>query len=348
MNLVDQGLMSAAVYVGDGQLMVKDVPVPEPGPGELLVEIASCGVCGSDLHLVLEKFARPGAILGHEWSGTVVAAEQSHLEPGDRVVFEPTPGCGHCRPCRRRRPSVCLRRPVSDMRDMRGAFAGYVTVPSANVLRLPDSLDMRSAALTEPTAIALHAVELAEVSKGDRVLVTGAGPVGLIIIAVLRSLGLTDISVSEPIALRRNRALAVGATVAILPDQLVDPEMGRAVERPYGVAFECSGRAAAAEQALGQLDFAGTLVFVGTGSKPTRVNHNRMIIMELEAIGAYNYSSAGFGPAIELLDSGVLPVDLLIENEGDDVPLSGIMDAMGRLSRGEVAAKLLVNPQVSE
>jgi 2-desacetyl-2-hydroxyethyl bacteriochlorophyllide A dehydrogenase len=344
MSSVGHDLMAAAVYVGDGRLAVQDVPVPEPGPGELLVEIAACGVCGSDLHLVLEKYARPGAVLGHEWSGLVVAGGPSPMDPGARVVFEPTPGCGRCRPCRKGRPSVCLRRPVSDMRDMRGAFARYVTVPSTNVLRLPDSLDMRSAALTEPTAIALHAVELAEVATEDRVLVTGAGPVGLIIIAVLRSLGVTDITVSEPVALRRHRALAVGATAAIAPDQLLDPEMGRAVERPFAVAFECSGRAAAGEQALGQLDFAGTLVFVGTGSDPTRVNHNRMIILELEAIGAYNYSASGFGPAIELLDSGVLPVDLLIEKE--DVPLSGIMDAMGRLSRGELAAKVLVSPQV--
>lgn len=337
--------MPAAVYVGDGRLAVEEVPIPEPGPGELLVEIAACGICGSDLHLVLEQYARPGAVLGHEWSGLVVNGGPSEIGPGERVVFEPTPGCGLCRPCRRGRPSVCVRRPVSDMRDMRGAFARYVTVSSSNVLRLPDSLDMRAAALTEPTAIALHAVELAGVATEDRVLVTGAGPVGLVIIAVLRSLGVTDISVSEPVALRRERALAVGATTAIAPDQLVDPGMGRTAERPYAVAFECSGRAAAAERALGQLDFAGTLVFVGTGSEPTRVNHNRMIVMELEAIGAYNYSAAGFGPAVQLLDRGDLPIELLVED--GDVPLSGIMDAMGRLSRGELAAKVLVSPQVS-
>jgi 2-desacetyl-2-hydroxyethyl bacteriochlorophyllide A dehydrogenase len=345
MNSVGRDLMPAAVYVGDGRLAVEEVPIPEPGPGELLVEIAACGICGSDLHLVLEQYARPGAVLGHEWSGLVVNGGPSEIGPGERVVFEPTPGCGLCRPCRRGRPSVCVRRPVSDMRDMRGAFARYVTVSSSNVLRLPDSLDMRAAALTEPTAIALHAVELAGVATEDRVLVTGAGPVGLVIIAVLRSLGVTDISVSEPVALRRERALAVGATTAIAPDQLVDPGMGRTAERPYAVAFECSGRAAAAERALGQLDFAGTLVFVGTGSEPTRVNHNRMIVMELEAIGAYNYSAAGFGPAVQLLDRGDLPIELLVED--GDVPLSGIMDAMGRLSRGELAAKVLVSPQVS-
>ncbi len=231
------------------------------------------------------------------------------------------------------------------MRDMRGAFARYVAVPSTNVFRLPDSLATRAAALAEPTAIALHGVELADVTADDRVLVTGAGPVGLIIIAVLRALGVKDITVSEPVALRRERAVALGAASAVTPDQMVDPGMGSRVERPYAAAFECSGRAAAAEQALGQLDFAGTLVFVGTGSTPIRVNHNRMIIMELEAIGTFNYSAEGFGPAVELLDRGGLPIDLLVE-EGD-VPLSGVMDAMTQLSKGEIASKVLVRPEVS-
>ncbi len=345
MSSVGTDLMPAAVYVGNGRLEVEEVPVPEPGPGEVLVEVSACGICGSDLHLVLEQYARPGAILGHEWAGRVVAGGAGAPSTGDRVVFEPTPGCGRCRPCRRGRPSVCVRRPVSDMRDMRGAFARYVTVPAPNILRLPDSLSTRAAALAEPTAIALHAVELADITVDDRVLVTGAGPVGLIIIAVLRTLGVTDITVSEPVPLRRDRALAVGARSAVTPDEMVDPGIGSRVERPYAAAFECSGRAAAAEQALGQLDFAGTLVFVGTGSAPTRVNHNRMIIMELEAIGTFNYSHRGFGPAVELLDSGALPVDLLVE--AGDVPLSGVMEAMTQLAQGEIAAKVLVRPEVS-
>jgi 2-desacetyl-2-hydroxyethyl bacteriochlorophyllide A dehydrogenase len=345
MSAVGADLMPAAVYVGEGRLAVEEVPVPEPGPGELLVEVSACGICGSDLHLVLEQYARPGAILGHEWSGRVVTEEPGGPQPGERVVFEPTAGCGRCRPCRRGRPSVCVRRPVTDMRDMRGAFARYVTVPSTNLLRYPDSLAARAAALAEPTAIALHAIELADVTTEDRVLITGAGPVGLIVIAVLRTLGVTDITVSEPVALRRDRAVAVGAASAITPDEMVEPDIGSRVERPYAAAFECSGRAAAAEQALGQLDSAGTLVFVGTGSTPTRVNHNRMIIMELEAIGTFNYSAAGFAPAVDLLDRGALPVDLLMED--GDVPLSGVMDAMVQLSHGELAAKVMVRPEAS-
>src|ERR1035441_10733963 len=117
--------MTAAIYVGDGQIAVEQVPVPEPRSGELLVKVSECGICGSDLHLVFDQYAKPGAILGHEWSGTVISAEGAAADwvTGERVVFNPTPGCGVCRPCRRGRPSVCLNRKQSDIREMRGALA---------------------------------------------------------------------------------------------------------------------------------------------------------------------------------------------------------------------------------
>ena len=339
--------MTAAIYRGDGRIEVDRVPVPQPGPGELLVEVAACGICGSDLHLVLEQYARPGAILGHEWSGTVVAGADGGPQraPGDRVVSNSSPGCGSCRPCRRGRPSVCLLRESSDLRDMRGAFARYLVVPAASTLPVPDSLDMRTAALAEPTAIALHAVELAGVGPDDRVLVTGGGPVGLLIVSVLLARGIGDITVSEPSALRRERAREVGASRTVRPEELAEPPVGGVVAGPVDVAFECSGRPEAGEAALGLLDRAGTLVFVGTGPVPVPVNHNRMIILELEVVGAYNYSAEGFQPALDLLARGALPVDLLVEP--DDVPLGGVMAAMERLSRGEVPSKLLVNPEVS-
>jgi threonine dehydrogenase-like Zn-dependent dehydrogenase len=121
--------------------------------------------------------------------------------------------------------------------------------------------------------------------------------------------------------------------------------MGRPVERPFSVVFECSGHAAAAEAALDQLDFAGTLVFVGTGRDLPRINHNRMIVMELTVMGAYNYDGSGFGPALELLASGSLPLDLLIEPV--DVTLDGVGDAMRRLAAGELPGKVMVRPEVS-
>ncbi|MDQ1476882.1 MAG: (R,R)-butanediol dehydrogenase / meso-butanediol dehydrogenase / diacetyl reductase [Actinomycetota bacterium] len=348
LNDVSTALMPAAVYIGDGAIEVQQLPVPALGAEEALVEVSHCGICGTDLHLVLERYARPGSVLGHEWSGTVAAlgADGSGWEIGARVVLDPTPGCGECRACLRDRPAVCLRREPPDLLDFsRGAFCRYKLVPAARLVRIPDSLPTRAAALTEPTAIALHTVNLAKVTPDDRVLVTGGGPVGLLTVAVLRSRGVTDIVVSEPAPARRERALAVGATTVVAPEELRRAQMGRTVEAPFTVVFECSGHAAAAESALDQLDYAGTFVFVGTGNAPPRVNHNRVIVLEQTLIGAYNYDAAGFRPALELLASGLLPLDLLIEPL--DIGLDQVLPTMHRLAAGELPGKVMVTPRSS-
>ncbi len=339
--------MPAAVYLGDGEIAVRELDVPKPAPGEVLVEVSHCGICGTDLHLVLERYARPDSVLGHEWAGTIAAAgpDVRGWEVGARVVQNPTPGCGECRACRRGRSSVCLRREPPDLLAFTtGAFCRYKVVPSSRLLRVPDALSTRAAALTEPTAIAIHTVNLSGVAPEDRVLVTGGGPVGLLTTAVLRARGVNDITVSEPAPLRRERALAVGAARVITPDALTRAPMGRPVAEPYTVAFECSGHAAAAESAFDQLDYAGTLVFVGTGHEMPRINHNRAIVLELSIIAAYNYDIEGFGPALELLASGRLPLEALIEP--DDVLLDDVLGTMHRLAAGELPGKVMVRPEV--
>ena len=121
--------------------------------------------------------------------------------------------------------------------------------------------------------------------------------------------------------------------------------MALPVAEPFAVVFECSGHAGAIEVALGQLDYAGTLVIVGTGFEPPRINQNRLIIFEIEIVGAYNYDDDGFQPAVDLLDSGALPLGSLIEPA--DIPLSEVMDSMERLSRGEISSKVMVQPGMS-
>jgi len=345
---VSTELMDAAVYVGEGAIEVQRLPVPAIGPNDVLLEVSHCGICGTDLHLVLERYARPGSVLGHEWAGTVAAVgdEVNGWDIGARVVVDSTPGCGRCRACTRGRSAVCLRREPPELLDFsRGAFCRFKAAPAARLLRVPGDLPTRSAALTEPTAIALHSVNLAQVSPDDRVLVTGGGPVGLLTTAVLRSRGVRDVVVSEPAPARRQRAFAVGATTVVAPDELRRAPMGRPVDAPFTIVFECSGHAAAAESALDQLDYAGTFVFVGTGSAPPRVNHNRVIVMEQTLIGAYNYDAEGFRPALELLASGALPLDLLIEPV--DIHLDEVLPTMHRLTAGEMPGKVMVTPELS-
>jgi threonine dehydrogenase-like Zn-dependent dehydrogenase len=255
-------LMEASVYVGDGALEVRDVPVPEPGPGEVLIEIAQCGICGTDLHFVLERIARPGSVLGHEWSGTIAAVgpDVEGWSVGARVVCGPEPGCGECRACVRGRPSVCLRRPPVDHLSFRGAFARYVVAPAEQLLAVPDDLPSRAAALTEPTAVAMHAVTLSGATPADRVLVTGGGPVGLLVTAVLHARGIDDVTVSEPAPARRERALQVGAARVVTPDELPTPSMGSPVPEPFTVVFECSDYDADG--------FAAALALLASGAMP--------------------------------------------------------------------------------
>jgi 2-desacetyl-2-hydroxyethyl bacteriochlorophyllide A dehydrogenase len=241
---------------------------------------------------------------------------------------------------------VCLRRPAADHLSFRGAFARYVVAPADQLVAVPDELPTRAAALTEPTAVALHAVTLSGVTAADRVLVTGAGPVGLLVTAVLHAQGVHDVTVSEPAAPRRERALAVGAARVVTPDALPTPSMGAPVPEPYTVVFECSGKAAAGEAAIDQLDFAGVCVLVGTGHEFPRLNHNRVIVLENTIIGSYNYDAAGFAPALELLASGRMPLDQLIEPV--DVFLDELLPVMQRCAAGELPGKVMVRPRRTE
>lgn len=336
--------MRAAVLQGTDAMSVEDLAVPVAGPGQALVKVSHCGICGTDLHFVFDGYGSAGSVLGHEWSGVVLdPGPRTDLSPGDRVVGDTAPGCGACRPCRLGRPSVCAER-VPQYGVTLGAFAEILAVDASRLLPIPDGLPTRVAALTEPVAIAQHAVTLSGALEGPppKVLVTGAGPVGTLVTAVLVAHGITDITVSEPSPVRRARALELGARRAVAPDELPEPPMATVVADPVDIAFECSGRADAAERAFGQLAPAGTLVLVGTGKAPPRINHNRAIIFELSVIGAYNYDPAGYGPALELLASGRLPVDLLVEP--DDIGLDEVLSTMRRLAAGELAGKVLVDP----
>jgi (R,R)-butanediol dehydrogenase/meso-butanediol dehydrogenase/diacetyl reductase len=167
----------------------------------------------------------------------------------------------------------------------------------------------------------------------------------MLVTAVLHAQGIRDITVSEPAPARREGALAVGAARVITPDDLPPATRGTRAAEPYAVVFECSGRGEAAEAGLDQLDYAGTFVFVGTSMRYPSVNHNRVIIFETTIIGAYNYDAAGFAPALELLASGKMPLDALIEP--DDVLLDGLYDVMLRCARGEMPGKVMIRPEVA-
>jgi 2-desacetyl-2-hydroxyethyl bacteriochlorophyllide A dehydrogenase len=339
--------MPAAVYRGPRRLEVEERPVPRPGPGDVLVEVSHCGVCGSDLHFVLEGWGRPGSVGGHEYAGRVVDLGEAvtGLAVGDPVVGGPRPACGQCRACATRRPSLCAGRNDPGAGGPDGAFARYVQVPADALVPVPAGLDLRTAALAEPLAVALHAITRSGVGPGGRALVCGAGPIGALVVAALQARGDVTVVVTEPGESRRQLAARLGADEVLMPDDLDVPhfgDVGRVVDGAFDVALECSGRAAAMEAALTQLVRGGTLVLVGAGIDPPRFDHNRILVNELVVTGAFEYDADGVADAVGLLASGALPVEDLLEP--GDVALPDLLSAMERLATGELAGKVLVTP----
>ena len=341
--------MRAAVYRGQHDMGVEERPVPKPGPGDVLLEVSHCGVCGSDLHFVVEGWGEPGSVEGHEWSGRVVAIgdEVSEWKVGDLAVGGPSPRCGKCEYCLAGRAQLCAeRRTPGAGAHNDGAFAEFVRAPAASLRRVPDGMPLRVAALAEPLAVALHGLTRGGVSAGQRVLVTGAGPIGTLSVAAARARGVTDVVVSEPHPKRRALAERLGATV-VDPEELVTPAMpNEVVAEPFDVALECSGNPRAMEAALGQLKSGGTLVLVGAGMRRPKFDNNRILLNELVITGAFVYDPDGFERALELLATPGFPSDVLIEP--DDVALDDIRRAIEDLHEGELAAKVMIVPTRTE
>lgn len=338
--------MRAAVYRERGRMIVEERLVPTPGPDDVLLEVSHCGVCGTDLHMVMEGWGRPDSISGHEYSGRIVGlgSEDGIWKIGDAVVGGPRDPCGECDPCRAGRAALCIGLGPAGVGEFQGAFAEYVKLTKSQLRRVPEGLGLRTAALAEPLAVALHGITLAGVKPGQRALVTGMGPIGALTLAALRAKGVEDITVSEPLPLRRQLASKLGASRVVEPDALEVPPMPFAViDDACQIAFECSGNPAAFEASLAQLDKLGTLVIVGTGMKWPRLDPNRVLLNELTITGAYAYDDDGFEQALELLASGELSTDLLIE--ASDVSLDGIIDAMEGLIAGRFGGKVLVAPR---
>jgi (R,R)-butanediol dehydrogenase/meso-butanediol dehydrogenase/diacetyl reductase len=342
--------MPAAVYRRPGVVEVEERPVPSPGPGEVLVEVDHCGICGSDIHLLFEGWAgKPGLVAGHEYTGSVfaVGAGVDGWAPGDPVVGGPSPRCGRCRRCREGKPSQCEHQ-GSIVDDSDGAFARFVLVRAASLVALPSGLTARQAALAEPLAVALHGITRAGVVADDSVMVIGAGPIGALSIAALVARGTGPVVAVEPGERRRELARRLGATEVLHPDDLEtfpawEPERmsGRAVD----VVLECSGRRSAMEAGFHQLRRGGTLALVGAGVEQPSFDPNRFILNELSVVGSFVYDLDGFDRALELLADDDFPTDLLIE--ADDVPLDGLSEALAGLAEGRFAGKVMVVPRVS-
>src|SRR5438309_4616322 len=242
--------MRALRFHAARDLRIEDVPAPaEPGGGEVVVRVASCGICGTDLHEYVAgpivtptephplTGARNPQILGHEFAGEVVAtgADVKAVADGDRVAIMPLAYCGRCAYCRRGLQHLCATMACVGLSHAWGGMAELATVVDYQVVRLPEGVTYRQGALIEPTAVAAYGVERAGVGPGDRVLVTGAGPIGALAALCAHSAGASTVYVSEPNPARRARAEALGVAVVLNPTAVDLPELLRDETEGIGV-----------------------------------------------------------------------------------------------------------------
>ncbi len=339
--------MLAAYYEGDRRIVVRDVEVRPPGRGEVQLQVAFSGICGTDLHIhdgdMDARVSRP-AILGHEMSGTVVALGDGVTQwaVGDAVVVVPLDWCGTCPACVGGNSHICHRLNFIGI-DSPGALQNRWNVPQRGLVRIPSGLGLREAALAEPTAVAVHDVRRSELRRGHKALIVGGGPIGLLIAAVVRAYG-GDVLVSEPSPDRRQ-------LIARLGMRAIDPTDGLAVAigdwtagAGVDVAFEVSGSSAGVDAAIMSLATRGRLALVAIHPRPVPVNLFQFFWRELTLVGARVYERADFEEALTLLNSATIPTDVIIS---DVVPLSEASTAFDLLHSGR-AMKVLVDCNVKK
>ena len=272
--------MRVSRLYGIRDLRLEELPIPTPGPGEVLLRVAAVGVCGSDVHYFLEgrigdAVVTGPLILGHEFSAQVAElGPQAHsgrvggLEIGQLVAVEPGISCGRCEPCRHGHPNLCPDVRYCGTPPIDGVFAEYAVMPAENCYPLPQGFGQAEGALLEPLGIAIHSVDLAHLKAGQTVAVLGAGPIGLLIAAVARAAGAGEVFVTEPLAYRRQFALDYVADAALDPgDTDVTAEILRLTGgRGVDVAFEAAGAAETIQQAVDVACTGGKVLLVGIPS----------------------------------------------------------------------------------
>lgn len=337
--------MRAAVFRGQGDLRLEERPVPRPGPGEVLLKIKYCGICGSDLEAYRYGLYETGLIIGHELAAKVaeLGPEVAGYTVGERVTANDIIPCGECRYCRSGRVSLCDSVTMPGV-TCDGAYAEYMTVAAQALYRLPDAVSDEQAALTDPSSNAMHAVRRSGMKLGDRVLVVGAGPIGLLTIQAALLAGARSVIVAEMNEARGRLASEMGAATVINPDtDNLDLAVADLTEdQGADVVFCASGSPLAMASTFTLVRKGGVVVPVGICEQPVPADFLSLVMNELDYRGTYA-SYDEYGLALDLMAQGRWRTEPLVSAV---IPLEQIVtEGFEVLLRPETtAAKILVRP----
>lgn len=329
--------MKAAVIESVGKAVVTEVPDPTPGPRQVVVEVAACGLCGTDLHILQGEFAPSLPIVpGHEFAGTVVALGSgvSELAEGDRVAVDPSLYCYECRYCRTGHNNLCERWAAIGVTTAGGA-AQYAVAPVANCVRLPEHVRTEDAALVEPLSCAVRGYDVLNARLGSRVLIYGSGTMGLMMLELAKRTGAVSVEVVDLNEERLRTAALLGCTATATGADALDRPGG------WDVVVDATGNAAAIQDGLGRVAKAGTFLQFGVADYATTatIEPYRIYNQEITITGSMAVLHS-YERAAELFAAGVLDPDVFIS---DRMPLASYPQALERFAAG-AGRKIVVTP----
>ncbi len=335
--------MKAAVFKEVGRpMVVEEVADPAPTDKQLVVKVGYCGICGTDLHSTREGAATVAcdSILGHEFVGEVVEIGKSlknQWNKDDRVCSLPFLSCGQCVSCLTGRPFECAELKCTGL-DVPGGFAEYVTTGALETIKLPEDLELERAALIEPLAVGLHAVRIAGMKAGQRVLITGGGPVGLAVALWARFLGARDVVVSEFAEKRKVLATSLGATAVIDPGKDLAEQFGDATGGEVDMIFECVGVPGLIQQCIEMAPRHCRIVGVGVCEQADSFMPFMALVKELQFQFAIAYTRDDFETVIAMLAQARIDASAMVT---DIIPLEEMPAAFEALRTPSRQCKVL-------
>jgi 2-desacetyl-2-hydroxyethyl bacteriochlorophyllide A dehydrogenase len=338
--------MKAAYYHGRKTIKVEESVPRQPGSDEVRIQVAYCGVCGTDLHIFkggMDKRVAMPQVIGHEMSGEIaeLGSKVKGWSVGDRVVVRPLHPCGNCPACKAGYSHVCYNLKFLGI-DTPGAFQGSWTVPAHTLHRLPPNLSFDLGALIEPVAVACHDIRRAELNAGEEAVVIGGGPIGLLVALVAKQTW-ARVLISEVNPYRLNLARDLGLEV-VNPKEADLNEL--VLKRTNGtgadVVFEVTGTAPGAAVMTQLVRVRGRIVIVGVFGDPPKVDLFRFFWRELHLCGARVYEPEDFEKAIDLAARGVLPLERLISARW---PVTELQKAFEQIESGTDLMKVLIHTQ---
>jgi len=345
--------LRAALVTGREQLELVEFPTPEPTTGKAVVEIAYCGICGTDLHAWQSGTPYNPAICGHEWSGVVSAAGADvSIKEGDRVAIGIASACGQCRSCQLGDSDHCETAfagliGVGPLAAPHGGFASAIAIDAGRLYSVDDQLDLAQGAMLEPATIALHAVRRTPIRLGDVSVIIGGGPIGLLVAQCARAAGAGLVVLIEPQPSRRALGEQLGCDIVIDPTAEADgdPLAARLAtltgRNGADVVFECAGIPETVETAVSLSRRGGVVSLVGVPNAPSTINAASWLVQEVRLTTSLGYQREEFALTQSLVADQRLQLEPL---HTGTVGLDAIGDAFARLARSPEEVKILVDP----